>query len=148
MGIDSGATEHITCDSRLLKEVSIPHQQSVHIPNGTDVPVKGLGKTDLPNGMHLDTFLHIPDFKCNLVSVSKLTIKHNCDVTFIASSCFIQDLHSKTLIEKGRHQGGLYLLEPIQDRTTVMKVSKIDDQLWHAQLRHASEAKITHLGLD
>lgn len=101
---DSGAIEHNTCDASLLKEISMSWQQSVHIPNGTSVPVNGFGKISLSNGMQLYKVLHIPDFKCNLISVSKLTRKHNCAVTFIVDSCVKQDLHSRTLIGKGRHQ--------------------------------------------
>lgn len=66
--INSGATEHITCDKNLLKEMLVSTQQIVHIPNGTSVPVRGSGKLELFNGINLNNVLYIPDFNCNLLS--------------------------------------------------------------------------------
>lgn len=93
-----------------LEEITKSQAQSVHIPNGTYVPVKGLGNSRLPNGLELDNVLHIPDFKCHLIYVSKLTQKHNCAITFSANSCYIQDLHLKKVIGKSRQQNGLYVI--------------------------------------
>lgn len=66
--IDSGATEHITCDDKILSNqtttgVGLP----VKIPNGDNIPVKSVGKTCLPNGLNIDRVLNIPEFKCNLL---------------------------------------------------------------------------------
>lgn len=122
--IDSGATDHITCNETLLRDVSISRQQPVHIPNGASIPVKGSGKVTLPNGMKINSVLHIPDFQCNLISVSKLTKDYNCAITFVANLCVMQDLHSRTLIGMGRNRDGLYLLEPVQDERVAMKIDK------------------------
>lgn len=81
--IDSGANEHITCDKRLLKERSTSFQQPVLIPNGMSVPVEGSGKAQLPNGMNMNNALYIPKFKCNLISVSKLTRDYNCSISLL-----------------------------------------------------------------
>lgn len=96
--IDSGANKHITCDKRLLKEICTSFHQPIFIPNGMNVPVEGSRKAQLPNGMNLNNALYIPNFKCNLISVSKLTRDYNCSITFTANRCVIQDLPSRTLI--------------------------------------------------
>ncbi|KAJ1437402.1 Zinc finger, CCHC-type superfamily [Sesbania bispinosa] len=145
--IDSGATEHITYDENLLKEIHSSSQRPVQILDGTNVPVKGSGKAKLPNGMEIDNVLHIPEFQCNLLSISKLTREYDCALTFVADLCVMQDLHSRNLIGVGRHQDGLYLLEPVQNRGAAMKVGRsIEADLWHSRLGHASESKLVHIG--
>nr|KYP53520.1 hypothetical protein KK1_024658 [Cajanus cajan] len=154
--IDSGAIEHITCDSALLIEERFTNQQPVKIPNGQNIPVKSIGIaelpvksigiTELPNGVKVNNVLNIPDFKCNLLSVSKLTREHNCALTFVDDLCVIQDLTTRTLIGVGRHQNGLSLLEPIQDGVVAMKVDRsIDESVWHWRLGHASETKMKQI---
>lgn len=55
----------------------------------------------------------------------------------------------RTLIGRGRHQDGLYLLEPSQEGKVAMKVDKSNDMtLWHSRLGHASESKMSHVGLN
>lgn len=97
--------------------------------------------------MKLNNVLYIPDFHCNLLSVSRLTKEHNCAITFMANACIAQDLASKTLIGMGRHQNGLYFLEPIQGMA--LKVSKqLDDDLWHQRLGHTSDIKMNSIGFN
>nr|KYP53677.1 Retrovirus-related Pol polyprotein from transposon TNT 1-94 [Cajanus cajan] len=144
--IDSGATAHITCDSALLIEERFTNQQPVKIPNGQNILVKSIGITELPNGVKVNNVLNIPDFKCNLLSVSKLTREHNCALTFVDDLCVIQDLTTRTLIGVGRHRDGLYLLEPIQDGVMEIKVDRsIDESIWHWRLGHASETKMKQI---
>ncbi|KAD7480469.1 hypothetical protein E3N88_03605 [Mikania micrantha] len=85
--IDSGATEHIICDGTLLENKTKRNDEPpVTIPNGEAIAVEGRGNCVLPNGITVKNVLHIPKFKCNLLS----------------------DLHSKTLIGVGECKGGLY----------------------------------------
>lgn len=114
-----------------------------------NVPVKGTRRARLSNGLILDNTLHIPKFKCNLLSVSKLTKDYNCAIIFLPNKCVIQDLASRKLIGTGRNHNGLYLLESQQKKGAAMKVDKASDAyLWHARLGHASEAKIAHISVD
>lgn len=136
--IDPGATEHITCDSMLLEnETSCGTEIPVKIPNGETVPVKSIGNANLPNGLKLNQVLNIPDFKCNLLSVSKLTRNLNCALTFFPDFCVMQDLPLRNLIGIGRHCDGLYLLEPTIKKGTALS--------WHKRLGHASSLKIQQL---
>lgn len=146
--IDTGATEHITCDQSKLQERFLADQQPVKIPNGTSVPVKGLGSVDLPNGLKINNVLYVPDFHCNILSVSRLKKENNCSITFVASSCVMQDLPSKNLIGKGKCQNGLYLLDPTYDGGIDMKVgTPVATNLWHARLGHTSDTKLFSIGV-
>ncbi len=141
--IDSGATEHITCNGELLDEIRQEvEQQPVKIPNGESVTVKGVGRLCLPNGMRVDNVLNIPSFKCNLLSVSKLTKEFNCALTFVSDMCVMQDLPTRNLIGVGRQCDGLYLLEPMHGGVALSATGSKEVEIWHQRLGHASEAKV------
>lgn len=144
--IDSGATEHITCDGTMLKnQTGIGSSAPVKIPNGEKVPVMGVGDISLPNGLKLNGVLNIPDFKCNLLSVSRLTRDLNCALIFFPDFCVMQDLPSRTLIGVGRHCDGLYCLEPMVTEGMAMSVT-VDSTTWHKRLGHASSLKLRNFG--
>ncbi|OMO75305.1 Integrase, catalytic core [Corchorus capsularis] len=147
--IDSGATDHITNNGELLAEIEKAIGGSpVTIPNGDKIPVKSVGKVKLPNGMKIDHVLNIPDFKCNLISVGRLTNDLNCALIFIADFCVIQDLPSRRLIGVGRLRDGLYYLEPVRNGGVAMSVNKgKDSSVWHRRLGHASNEKIQQIQL-
>lgn len=52
--------------------------------------------------------LNIPDFKRNLLYVSKSTKQFNRALTFVADFCVMLDLPTKSLIGVGRYWDGLY----------------------------------------
>ncbi|OMO64840.1 Integrase, catalytic core [Corchorus capsularis] len=147
--IDSGATDHITNNGELLAEIEKAIGGSpVTIPNGDKIPVKSVGKVKLPNGMKIDHVLNIPDFKCNLISVGRLTNDLNCALIFISDFCVIQDLPSRRLIGVGRLRDGLYYLEPVHNGGVLMSVNKgKDSSVWHRMLGHASNEKIRQIQL-
>nr|GMC49225.1 retrovirus-related Pol polyprotein from transposon TNT 1-94 [Ipomoea batatas] len=147
--IDSGATDHIVCDSNLLNRVELESGDfPVTVPNGDRVAVKSIGSTKLPNGLQINHVLNIPDFKCNLISVGKLTKDYNCTLTFFSDFCILQDLPSRKLIGVGRMCNGLYDLEPTLREGVAMSVNKEDPDVWHRRLGHASIAKIKKIQLD
>ena len=59
----------------------------------------------------LHDVLFVPLFSFNLLSISALTLSHNCTANFLSDSCVIQDLTRGLMIEKGRRQRNLYFLE-------------------------------------
>ncbi|KAB5524575.1 hypothetical protein DKX38_022324 [Salix brachista] len=74
--LDSGASEHLTCDSLDETDTQTTLQNlPVKLPNGTSVPVHSVGQIRLLN-MALDHVLYIPSFKCNLLSISKAQPKN------------------------------------------------------------------------
>ncbi|CAH9112219.1 unnamed protein product [Cuscuta epithymum] len=143
--IDSGATEHITCsDINLFDIMNHIPQPPVRIPNGESIPVHAVGSLYLPNGLHLKRVLYIPQFQCNLISVSRLTSDLNCTLTFFSDFCVFQDLSTRKLIGVGKFRDGLYYLESQKSEGVAMSVS-ITSDLWHQRLGHASDGKIHHI---
>lgn len=143
--IDSGATEHITCNENYLYNLvenglSLP----VKIPNGESIPVKNIGNARLPNGLDIKCVLNVPNFKCNLLSVSRLTRDLNCSLTFFPEFCVIQDLHSRNPIGLGKARNGLYFLEPVGRGGVAFSVS-LDSKTWHRRLGHISAAVLQRI---
>ncbi|KAL0370900.1 UNVERIFIED_CONTAM: hypothetical protein Sangu_0408100 [Sesamum angustifolium] len=69
---------------------------------------------------------HLTEFPVNLLSISQLTQKHNCSVTFFPSYCVFQDLQTRRTIGGGHERGGLYFLNtspPIEARALSASVS-------------------------
>nr|GEV71830.1 putative Gag-pre-integrase domain, Gag-polypeptide of LTR copia-type [Tanacetum cinerariifolium] len=72
------------------------------------VPVKGRGNRTLPDEAKVKGVLHILDFNCNLLSVSKLSSDLRCVVSFFPDFFVIQDLALRNLIGADRCKNGLY----------------------------------------
>ncbi|KAM0060516.1 hypothetical protein Hdeb2414_s0004g00125041 [Helianthus debilis subsp. tardiflorus] len=82
--VDSGSTEHITHDESILNnKIDCSNEEPVVIPNGNAIHVKGKGECHLEGGRaKLKGVLYIPEFNCNLLSVSRLTNNLQCSITF------------------------------------------------------------------
>ena len=133
--IDSGATEHITCEKG---------GASVTVPNGESISVEGAGNTVLANKLQINNVLNIPVFKCNLLLVSRLTKDLHSVLTFYPDFCVMQDLRSRKLIGVGIERNGLYCLEPMQNLKMAMKTST-NSEIWHRRLGHASKVKLHNI---
>lgn len=143
--IDFGASEHITHNVELLHDKKeYINGAPVIIPNGNEIPVKGVGSSTLPNGLQLNDVLHIPDFKCNLLSVSKITNDLQSTLTFWPGFCIMQDLLTRNLIGTGNNRDALYYLEPTLKRRTAM-IATPSMETWHRRLGHASNSKLRYL---
>lgn len=146
--IDSGATDHITCSRELIEEEKgAGNQLPVQIPNGQNLAVKSIGKANLPNGLRINKVLYIPDFKCNLLSVSKLTKENNCVIMFFERGCLIQDSCTRSLIGVGRLCDGLYILDFVGSRQVCLAHQQIEPEVWHQRLGHAPAEKIKQVDL-
>jgi hypothetical protein len=83
--LDSGASKHLTCDALVISDTKTPsHYLYVKLPNGTFVSVHSVSQTQLSN-MTLNHVLYIPSFKCNLLSINRLTKTLQCLVIFFPS---------------------------------------------------------------
>ncbi|KAK9063535.1 hypothetical protein SSX86_017405 [Deinandra increscens subsp. villosa] len=141
--IDSGATEHIIYDDLLLKNKRKGNfEPPVTIPNGETIAVEGRGEYVLPNGMLIKEVLHVPNFKCNLLSVSRLAKDLQCAVTFFPDFCVMQDLRSGTLIGVGDCNNGLYKMGMMGSERRAM-MTTLDT--WHKRLGHPSSSKLSHI---
>ncbi|KAD3642198.1 hypothetical protein E3N88_31422 [Mikania micrantha] len=106
--VDSGATEHITYQRILNNLHTSSYETPVTIPNGESIPIKGKGDPLLKTGINVKGVLFIPDFKCNLLSVRKLTKDLQCAITFFPDIFMMQGLRTGDLIGVGKCSGGLY----------------------------------------
>ena len=80
--IDSGATDHMTFDSRQVSPLKYSSQNSVSNANGTSIPIIGEGSLSLTNTLNLDFVLVVPSLNYNLLSVSQITTALFCVVIF------------------------------------------------------------------
>lgn len=140
--IDSGCTEHITHLPDILKNKErISFESPVVIPNGEAIPVKGRGECTLPGGVKINGVLYVPNFNCNLVSVSRISKDLQCVVSFFPDFCVMQGLRTRNLIGAGRCQGGLYRIGMIKERRAM--ATTVDT--WHKRLGHASKGKLSRV---
>ncbi|XP_021995106.1 uncharacterized protein LOC110892024 [Helianthus annuus] len=122
--VDSGCTEYISYLLNLFHgNLKTTHELPVRIPNGDSIPVKRKGSSTLPNGTEIRDVLYVPDFTCNLLSVSRLTRDLHCTLTFFPNFFVMQDLNSKKLIEMGKCQHGLYRMKMAERERKAMSAS-------------------------
>ncbi|KAK4406517.1 Retrovirus-related Pol polyprotein from transposon RE1 [Sesamum angolense] len=118
--LDSGATTHLTGNRSTFSNLTLSHNfPPVRLADGSYSPISGSGTIHPTNHLTLTNMLFAPEFPVNLLSISQLTQKHNCSVTFFPSYCVFQDLQTRRTIGGGHERGGLYFLNtspPIEAR--------------------------------
>ncbi|KAJ0493602.1 putative RNA-directed DNA polymerase [Helianthus annuus] len=141
--VDSGATEHITYEPVFLEnKIESKIEAPVVIPNGTKVSVKGRGDCTLKGGTKIQEVLYVPEFKCNLLSIRKLTKDLQCVVSFFPDFCVMKGLRTGNLIGAGRCERGLYRMGMIKNERKAMVVT---NDTWHKRLGHASAEKLNQI---
>ena len=110
--VDSGASDHMSGDSSMFK-TWYPYTQSykVRIADGSLSDVAGIGEVPLTDSIVLKSVLFVPNLKCNLLSIGKLTQDSNCKAEFSQSLCSFKDLNSGEMIGNARVKDGLYRIE-------------------------------------
>lgn len=99
--------------------------------------------------------LYIPNFSCNLVSVSKLTQILYCNYVFDDFVCHIQDKISLKKIGTAELKAGLYTLSPktiftlrpdhVKPLHSVHVFNSCTCNKWHLRLGHPSHQKLVEL---
>ncbi|OIT30718.1 hypothetical protein A4A49_59611, partial [Nicotiana attenuata] len=95
--IDSGATHLVTYYKDVLKDIKSADSQriqGVQVPIGNKSKITQTGNTTILENKTVKNILYVPDFKFNLLSMSKLTKDLWCSVTFSLDFCIFQDLYS------------------------------------------------------
>ena len=110
--IDSGATDHMCCESRLFDNMKPLNdkQHVVIILDGRKIRVKHSGDITLNNGIFLKGVFYVPEFNYSLISVHKLSTDLNCSISFNANECFVQEQLKKHLLLGSSTKGLYYLL--------------------------------------
>ncbi|KAL0299468.1 UNVERIFIED_CONTAM: Retrovirus-related Pol polyprotein from transposon RE1 [Sesamum radiatum] len=97
--IDSGASTHMCSDFSLLNNVRRLRQSVfVKLPDGTRKEVTHKGDIQLTEGIKLNEVLHIPSFRHNLLSVSKVCLDNSLKVSFTHNECILQDLQTQKIM--------------------------------------------------
>lgn len=100
--VDSVCTEYIT---RLLifleNKRSVLNVALIVIPNGHAIPVEEKGGLIIPGGAKLKGALYVPNFKYNLLPISRLS-----KYLQYALPSFLIIMRSRSLIQSGKFQGG------------------------------------------
>ena len=135
----------------------------VQLLTGISIPKTHVGTVKINTSLTLHDVLCIPDFKFNLISVSKLAETQGCSCIFTSSNCFLQDHIQKTTIGMGRRAGDLYILDTTSytynpqsisnvsnsNVSNVVSFDVVKNNIWHYRLWHPSSAKIKCIsGLD
>lgn len=103
--VDNGDTDHMTNDSSLFAHSleNTSQTRMVHLPDGNTSPIIRVGDCTLSASLELQRVLLALEFKCNLVSVSKLTCDLGYCVIYFPNLKGIQDLSNGKI--KGDWQG-------------------------------------------
>ena len=109
--IDSGATDHMTFDSRQVSPFKSSSQNSISTANGISIPIIGEGSLSLTNTLNLDYVLVAPSLNYNLLSISQITIALFCVVIFLPEFCVFKDIRTRHTIGCGVRRGKLYYLD-------------------------------------
>ena len=72
----------VSSSTILNTHTTIPFGRVVKLPNGTSLPISHVGEVKLSSDITLRNVLYIPNFMCNLLSVSKLTFDLSYVVIF------------------------------------------------------------------
>ncbi|GJV08472.1 hypothetical protein Tco_1346128 [Tanacetum coccineum] len=109
-------TKPVTNMNHKKDEEATHFEAPVVIPNGDSILVKGKGDHILSRGTKVNGVLYVPDFKCNLLSVSRLSRDLQCCISFFPDFYVMQGLQRKNLIGAGRYERGLYRMKMVQGR--------------------------------
>jgi len=156
--VDTGASDHMYHHKELFSDLrALVRPSTVTLPNGKCVSVTYAGTILINHTLALHGVLYTPNFKYNLLSVSKLSNYYNCHVAFTPRYCLMQAPSMKRPQVLGELYAGLYLLKTsiaastrsldiIQSRS-ICNTSISDGNLWHARLGHLPFSKLQKLGL-
>ena len=89
--VDTGASSHMCCNFSLLTNItSLTQPFLVALPNKHIISVTQVGQVVLNPHITLFNVLYIPEFHCNLLSVTKLAQDNKCTATFFADFFFFR----------------------------------------------------------
>lgn len=129
--IDSSANKHICSSIQFFSSFYSISPIHVNLPSGHSVIVKHAGDVQFSPHFYIKHVLFSPQFKVNLIFVSKLCKLLPCTVHFHTDRCLIQDLTSQTMICLGEIHDGLYRLKFLD--------SFIHNSSLHSRLPHCNK---------
>ena len=147
-----GASHHVTTNLHNLSLHSEhPVSESVHIRDGTGLPIIHSGSTTLPSSSQsfaLNNVLCVPSMKKNLISVSQLCSPNNVSVEFLPTSFYVKDLRTRALLLHGTARNGVYEWSRLSSATKPLLAFlsiKVPIDQWHYRLGHPSSNILRNL---
>lgn len=142
--IDSGATNHMCNNDKLLLDVNPNTTVDVSIANGDKLSTAGVGqvKVNLKGCTKtISDAYYVPNLSTNLLSVSAMTNKGYI-VTFDSHSCTIYD--DDEVLATGTQVNGVYQLDTVSDNSCMeqqsLSLAAVADctsqEVWHRRLGH------------
>ncbi|KAJ8421834.1 hypothetical protein Cgig2_020903 [Carnegiea gigantea] len=117
----------------------------INLPNGNTASIAVVGNVELVNDIVLTKTLMVPEFKFNLLYVSKLLRDNNCVAIFYPELCLIQNCATKTLKHIDKERRGLYYfikVTMVELDTRVLQLSdKLLDRALSVMLRYIMKLK-------
>jgi len=144
--IDTGDSDHRIGDIDTLSYYKPCKQNiTVFMADGTRTFVQGTGIIHVV-GLSLKSVLYVPNLRCNLLLMSKITEEKNCSVIFSSSHFVFQDIPSGRRIGKAEDKDGLYRISRLDHQgefrslvhSSLITVSGNNLMLWHQRLGHPS----------
>lgn len=143
--IDSGATAHLCCD-RSAFETYKERKERIELAGNKYIQADGIGEVCVQSGefrVKLRDVLHVPDLKCNFVSVSKACEK-GFSVTFKNNQAVIRDREGELLI-KGNRKGGLFVFKCEANTCFNMNNEETEVKIWHNRFGHLNFDSLTEM---
>ncbi|KAL4580943.1 hypothetical protein LXL04_017149 [Taraxacum kok-saghyz] len=127
--LDTGATAHMCSNLSNMKKLSTVQKYTpIYLPDGSIKSVSHTGMIELNPKIVLKNVLHVPDFKCNLLSVKSLAITAQIAFHFYPTYCLLQDLATEKIVAQGKILGNLYKFQ-ISPEPVMMPNSSFDDNI-------------------
>ncbi|XP_019244590.1 PREDICTED: uncharacterized protein LOC109224467 [Nicotiana attenuata] len=147
--IDTGATNHMVHSLNLLEtydEIPENARSKVHLPTEEHVSITHVGIYSFFKNKKVQNILHIPEFKYNLLSVSKLTKELRCLAAFYPDFYVFQELSSGKVLGIGKEEFGLYILKAASAQSTSFLFTSISFYLLlgHDPLKVLRSVKSLH----
>lgn len=100
--VDTGATNHMVSQLDMFirgSMIKLEVSKSVYLPNGNTTQVTHVGSCSLSDRSIISNVFYLPEFKYNVILVSKLTKELGCSVTFFPNCCVFKELYSGNVKE-------------------------------------------------
>ena len=115
--------------------------------DGTGLPITHTGSTSLLHSnqeFSLTNVLYVPNITKNLISISKFCRSNNASIEFLPFFFLVKDLHTGTILLKGKATDGVYEWPP---STPLIAFSSIKTTLfnWHHRLGHPALPILKHI---
>ncbi|KAJ0079986.1 hypothetical protein Patl1_24157 [Pistacia atlantica] len=126
---------------------------TVRLPNEHHSTITHIGSCNIGLDRKLTNVLFVPNFKFNLISISKVTKDLSCFVSFYPNFCIFQGLSNGKILGIGKESESLYFVMPSYasmantfalNKTLPVSCLVSISQLWHKRLGHVPYAKLKY----